>query len=85
VKKSHVRNFSGKASREKISREIFSRAVAPVFPGVLSGEKNQSVFPAKSPSSRRFATFRKQNETTGKPELPIRKVRQTCAQAYVRE
>jgi hypothetical protein len=80
-----VRNFSGKASREKISREIFSRAVAPVFPGMVSGEKIQPLFPAESHFSRCFATFRKQNETTGKPELPIRKVRQTCAQAYVRE
>jgi len=28
AKKSHVRNFSGRPSREKISREIFSREAA---------------------------------------------------------
>jgi len=29
AEKSHVRFFSGKASREKISREIFSRGASP--------------------------------------------------------
>ncbi|MCR5199143.1 MAG: hypothetical protein K6D55_10240 [Prevotella sp.] len=41
---SHVRNFSGKASREKISREKFSRGAAPFFRGA-------STAPARQPKS----------------------------------
>jgi hypothetical protein len=55
IKKSHVRNFSGRPSREKISREKFSRGASPETKAGFLGEKGSPLRCKKRPFHREKA------------------------------